>query len=274
MRTNREIIRKNRLGRLVGPATLAFGLLVGSYASAFTFETGAATLNGDDATFFRYFNTVNMPNDTNVTISLPQLDTSILTPAKLAAFNDGFFQVRVTVSTIISGANVQMDNDSEDAQTGTARVQNLVNSFTSPLLIDQANNIFIQASTLQLNESQNFLLGPTSGDTIGEFNVTNQGDFASWSPGVLTASGSGILNTGFTTPFIGSGNVSFAINSTYTTSATFSGELGFFQGNTPTGQFFAEVEYIVIPEPGTIALFAIALGSAGGMAFLRRRKRS
>lgn len=38
--------------------------------------------------------------------------------------------------------------------------------------------------------------------------------------------------------------------------------------------WFAEVEYIVIPEPGTIALMAIALGGAGGMAFLRRRKRS
>jgi len=38
-------------------------------------------------------------------------------------------------------------------------------------------------------------------------------------------------------------------------------------------QMFAEVEYIVIPEPGTMAMMAIALGSAGGLALIRRRKR-
>ncbi len=39
-------------------------------------------------------------------------------------------------------------------------------------------------------------------------------------------------------------------------------------------QWFAEVEYIIIPEPGTIGMMAIALGSAGAFAFLRRRKKA
>lgn len=36
--------------------------------------------------------------------------------------------------------------------------------------------------------------------------------------------------------------------------------------------FFVEVEYIVIPEPGTLAMFGIAFASAGGIFLLRRKR--
>ncbi|MDA3873286.1 MAG: hypothetical protein PF795_04940 [Kiritimatiellae bacterium] len=39
-------------------------------------------------------------------------------------------------------------------------------------------------------------------------------------------------------------------------------------------QMFAEVEYIVIPEPGALGLMVIALGTAGTFAFVRMRKKA
>ncbi|MCC5850977.1 MAG: PEP-CTERM sorting domain-containing protein [Verrucomicrobia bacterium] len=57
----------------------------------------------------------------------------------------------------------------------------------------------------------------------------------------------------------------------FTTNVSGSDFSGSFQVTDTS--FFTEVEYIVIPEPGTIALMVIAFGGAAGMTLLRRRKR-
>ena len=220
--------------------------------------------------------TISMPNDTTVTINLPQFDnTTDMDPAG-GLWNDTtgatLTSVTVTVKAIIADANVQMDNDAAVSQNGTARVQNLVNSYSGPSTLNGSFGQTIEAADMQLNESQVFNLGATSGDTVGQFDVTAFSDYASWSPGTLEAGDSGVVNSIAHSVYQGNGNLSFSINSTYTTSASFSGETGFFQGNTPSGSFFAEVtyEYAAVPEPSAYGLL-IGLSALSWIVIRRRR---
>ncbi len=234
---------------------------------------GILPLTGSFAETLTFNDTVVMLNDTNAVINLSQFDNGAGGAFEGATLNS----ITVTVETRVLGANVQLDNDETIAQTGTGRVQNQVNSFTvgaSVLKSDFATTVGAGGTALQLNVSQAFALDATSGDTVGQFDNTGAGDFASWTPGTLTASDSGSLASAVFSQYEGTGSIAFTVNSTFTTSATFDGSNGFFQGNTPSGQFFAQVVYdyspSVVPEPSTYALLA------GLMAFsaiaLRKRK--
>lgn len=112
-----------------------------------------------------------------------------------------------------------------------------------------------------MNETQVDTLQGTSGDAVGQFDVTGDTDFSSWSPGLLTATSVDNVNSAFNFLYEGDGTFSFTLNSSFSTSATFTGIDGYFQGNTPSGAMFAEVEYNytaaeVVPEPGTAAMIA------------------
>ncbi len=202
----------------------------------------AGTLQADTVT---YSNSVTMNNDQDAVISLNKFDASLGT---LTA-------VYVRYVTSIAGANIQMDNDSVLAQNGTARVQNLVNSFSSSI------NLYGQISglDLQINANQLFALEPTSGDTVGQFNVTGNSDYASWSPGTLQGIGSANVYAFAIGLYAGSGTYDVTVNSTYMTSATFNGSDGYFMGNTPSGAFSGTVTYTYspIPEPATAPLMAL-----------------
>ncbi len=237
----------------------------------------SAGLNAATVTFS---DVVSMPNDTDVSIFITQFDTTTDIDSAEGAANSTvgatLTKVTVTVKSIISGANVQMDNDSESAQSGTARVQNLVNSYSGPNTLNASFGQSIESGDMQLNQSQIFNLGATSGDSVGTFDVTGESDYAAWSPGVLEAGDSGVVDSAvYSSVYEGTGDLEFAINSTYTTSASFSGENGFFQGNTPTGQFFVEVIYEYdaaspVPEPSA---YAALLGLVTlGYVCVRRRK--
>ena len=217
----------------------------------------AASLHADTV---GYTNSVVMNNDVNAVINLSKFDTSLGT----------LTGVYVSYLTAISGATVQMDNDSVLAQNGTARVLNQVNSFGSTAaLVDNSFQPILQGTDMAINESQLFILTATSGDTVGQFDVTGTGDYDSWTPGTLQGIGDGNVGSVGFASYIGDGTFSTTINSTYTTSATFDGSDGYFQGNTPSGTFTGEViyTYTPIPEPATASMIALA----GCLGFLIRR---
>ncbi len=213
-----------------------------------------------------------MPSAQNVTIFLPQFDplsdmtleTTYLggtSPSPGATLTS----VEISISTFISGANVQLDNDSNQPQDGTGLVTSVVNSLTVP------DNDVVNPFLLQISEGQLFNLEATSGDAFG-FTNTGNTDYANWSPGVLTGNSGGVNGSGFNPTYIGTADLEFTIKSTYTAGATFSGNDGYFQGNTPSGQFQAEITYTyetsAIPEPSSALL-----GVFGGMLALMRRRR-
>jgi len=198
-----------------------------------------------------YTNSVAMPNDQNVTVSLSQFDSSLGT---LTA-------VYIKYYVAIAGANVQLDNDSGSVQSGTARVQNLVNSWTGPNTLNASFGQIVETADMQLNESQTFALGATSGDTVGLFNVTGNSDYVNWSPGILEAGDEGFVNSVvWDSVYVGTGNIDSTINATYSTTASFDGSNGYFQGNTPSGTFTGEViyTYTPIPEPATASMMIFA----------------
>jgi len=210
-----------------------------------------------------YTNSVTMNNDQNTTINLSQFDPSLGTLTAV--------YVKYVVS--ISGANVQMDNDSNLAQNGTARVQNLVNSFSSTAsLLDPSFQMAVTGIDLQLNINQLFALAATSGDTVGQFNNTGNSDYASWTPGTVQAFGDGLINSLVFSQYTGLGTYGVSVNSTFSTTATFDGSSGYFQGNSPTGAFSGEVTYTYtpapIPEPATASMLALV----AAIGFLIRRR--
>jgi hypothetical protein len=241
-----------------------------------TAATHAATITFSQA--------VTMPNDTDVTILIPQFDATtnmlptdyspvnkVVTGSQTTTVGATLESVTVTVTAFIANANVQMDNDAGQAQDGTARVQNLVNNYSGPSTPDGLFQPHIETADMQLNVSQVFNLDATSGDALGSFDVTSFGDYADWSPGSLQAGDSGLVNSAvYGSVYEGTGDLNFTINSTYTTSATFSGNDGYFQGNTPNGSFFVEVTYDFVPEPSSYAALTGLLMLA--LVGVRRRR--
>ena len=205
---------------------------------------------------------VVLPNDTDVTIYLDQFDPSLGT----------LTNVYVNVRVQLDSARVQLDNDASVAQGGTALVLNVANSLTSSVsLVKTGLADSINASDLTINEGQVFNLSATTGDTVGEFNVTNNTDYALWEPGFIIAGDSGNITSSAWAGYTGTGQFSITLNSTYLTSATFEGSNGFFEGNTPCGGFAADVcyTYTTVPEPGTLALLA---GLFGLLVIARKRR--
>lgn len=254
MRTNKEIIRKNRLGRFVGPATLAFGLLVGSGAFGLESDIFSGQWNDLD-------NSLTLPGDAvgNGLVSLPQFDD-----------NNG---LHVLQSITLRSGNVFLEGAVTYTNNGSGTVNvNFVSIgyFTDgPLTITGPNG-------LSFNYGTNFQLQlQPDGST-----ELNQGDSVTFSQSETQMFFAPVSNTitdsNLFAPFIGAGTIDISATGigSFTTNIS-GGELS--QDNIALlgrGGVEIEYEYIVIPEPGTIALFAIALGSAGGMAFLRCRKRS
>lgn len=216
---------------------------------------------------------VTLDNSTDTTINILKFDTAndISEGGSPTTVGATLTNVEITVKAIVSGASVQMDNDNGAANTATASVTNLVNTFV-------VTNVFsdpLDGIDLQVNSQEVFELSATGIDPVG-YTETLGPDWATFDPGsqegVTTGSyaGATAIALGYSTTTLNEA-IAFTLNSSYSTTATFSGANGFFQGNTPTGQYEVEVIYTYspVPEPSTYA----ALFGAAALAFVGLRRR-
>ncbi|MCX6034052.1 MAG: choice-of-anchor E domain-containing protein [Chloroflexi bacterium] len=199
-----------------------------------------------------------LPVDANTTLNLSKFDTTLGT----------LTNVWVQIQVRLSGASVELDNDATAAQDGTGRVLNAASSLTSSVTLLKVGFDTINNGDLALNAYQVFNLAGTTGDPCG-FTATHLGDYAHWQPGTLTSGDSGDIFSAVWGGYQGTGYFTVTVNSTYLTSATFVGNDGFFQGNTPNGELYGKVIYTYdpVPEPATITLLCV-----GAFALLRRKK--
>lgn len=80
------------------------------------------------------------------------------------------------------------------------------------------------------------------------------------------------VNSDLFNDYSGAGSFASQFDTLFSTSSTvFGSNIESSQSVGGVG-FFAEVEYVVVPEPGTLGMMVIALGGAAGMLLLRRRK--
>jgi len=216
------------------------------------------------ATTITDWSSATLLNDTDVTLYLDKIDLDPLC---------SLTNVYVEVEVRLDNARVQLDNDENAAQEGTARVLNTANSLTSSVsllkndLIDTINN-----GDMTINATQVYTLSATTGDTVGQFDATLDTDYADWTPGLLTAGDSGNIYSGVWNQYEGTGQFSITINSTYLTSATFEGSNGYFEGNTPSGEFYAKVvyDYSCVPEPSILT--GLVAGLFGLLVMARGRR--
>jgi len=203
-----------------------------------------------------YTNSTAMNSGEEATFNLTKFDSNLGT----------LTGVYLEYAVQLSGANVQLDNDSALPQSGTAAVLNTVSNLTTSV---GTTGTGINRFALYIDASKIFNLAATTNDVIGEFNATEAGDYATWSPGILTVSSGGDVSDTDWADYIGTGQFSSTILDSFYTSASFNGSDGYFQGNTPNGLFTGTVTYTyAIPEPASAALIAVVLV---GAAWIRRR---
>jgi hypothetical protein len=203
-----------------------------------------------------YTNSVTMNHNQDATVSLNMFDSSLGT----------LTGIYLEYITQLAGANVQLDNDSALAQQGTAAV---LNNATALSISTRITGTGISRFALYIDAQQIFGLGATSGDAVGEFNVTAGSDYANWSPGTLSASSGGYVDSSVFSDYIGLGTFTGTVKSSFFTSASFNGSDGYFQGNTPNGAFDGKVIYTyTIPEPATASMMALV----AAIGFLIRRR--
>ncbi|MEI8207289.1 MAG: choice-of-anchor E domain-containing protein [Kiritimatiellales bacterium] len=204
-----------------------------------------------------YTNSVAMNHNQDATVSLNMFDSSLGT----------LTGIYLEYITQLAGANVQLDNDSALAQQGTAAVLNNATALSTSTRITGTG---ISRFALYIDAQQIFDLGATSEDALGVFNVTAGSDYANWSPGTLSASSGGYVDSSVFSDYIGLGTFTGTVISSFFTSASFNGSDGYFQGNTPNGAFDGKVIYTYspIPEPATASLMALV----AAIGFLIRRR--
>jgi hypothetical protein len=205
-----------------------------------------------------------------ISITKP-LPDQVVTTLSLAKYNGNLADltsVYVEVEFSLFNSVVEVDNDSVTSGVATAKVQSVIETFTSSATLLKSDFDTINAADFSILEQQNFNLDPTTGDAV-EFTATLDVDYGIFDPGTIAKSDAGNISSGVWGDYVGAGNFTIDVKSSYLTGATFDGSDGYFQGSTPNGEIYAKViyNYEIVPEPATLCLLGI-----GGMLLRRRRK--
>jgi len=197
-----------------------------------------------------------VPDGTTVVLNLPKFDGPLADLTK----------VWVEVRFDIFNAVVEMDNDSTSPGTGTAKVISAFTTFNSTVNLTKTDFDSINAGDFTIDETQDFALGSTIGDPCG-FTVTNDVDYAYHDFNTITKQDSGDIISDVWAGYVGTGDFQITVKASYLAGALFSGNDGYYQGSTPSGEVYAQVIYNYIPEPATIGLLSL-----GGLTLFRKKK--
>lgn len=210
-----------------------------------------------------YSNSVAMGSSSDATFTLQKFDTNLGT----------LTGVYVEYWSFLSDTRIQMDNDSTGSQTANAKVRHINFTLTQTPALLRTDLTTLSGSDLAISTTHLFSLAATTGDDTNNFSATLLGDYADWSPGVLSKYATANLHALAWSGYEYAGTDFYAVtaNAEINTTAEFSGADGRVNMDTPTGRFAGQITYTYspIPEPATALLFGL-----GGMGawFLRRNK--
>jgi hypothetical protein len=235
---------------------------------AFPFGVNAATVTYTDSSTY----SVVEFTDHMAALTLPKFDSSL---GELTG-------VSITLSILSDTFVVSADNDNAVSTNVDAYTRNTGVSISSSLgstsLLDNNFVSIVDAATLQWTLSQNLSLGATSGDAIGSYNNTAQGDHATWTSGSISrTTGGGNVNSMFTNSYVGSGNFSLTVTGNVQSGITSTSGVSSSM-TSPTMMAVANVTYSYspsaspIPEPSAYTS-VLGICSLVGVVGLRRRSR-
>jgi hypothetical protein len=260
-------LKSNRLGRFIGPATLAIGLMVGSSASAEilvqSFSDGWTANRSISSTSEAFADETINQSTLGATVSrYTGTDDLVRVIIRYSRPNEPA-NVNGSISIVGGSGSTTLDNVNLVAQS-TVTAPNSVRSFIFGQTLDLddldpivlSNQVSTGSFTITDSEVETFTTQYSASHVLLDTSIF---------PSLTSAQ----LNSTFRD---GDASFSFSILSQLIMNYE-------RQSDTPEIQLLAsgvdigsiEIEYYVIPEPGTIALFAIALGSAGLMALRRKR---
>jgi len=179
-------------------------------------------------------------------------------------------QVNVTIRYSVDDIQLTVTNDSptetfeggsEDQATSVNTWQTFsfgadTGNFPTPLTNIQSTQYAGTMLTLDLN-----------GVDIAPLATASEGPFD------YTHTETRDVDTSFFSQYSGAGTFGNTFDTLFSTSNSVVGSNVSSSQTVGAVSFFVEVEYIVIPEPGTMALAGLAFASAGGIFLIRRKRR-
>jgi hypothetical protein len=212
------------------------------------------------------------------TFSFVPNDSAVLTFNKVNKPVGDIQSIIVSIIYDKTGGSYAVDNESDNS--GTTTFSHTVDGTlsSSDVSLADTNGLTTWANAADAVSSTTGFIdahdNSESSDTTGNFDTEiPDKDYFTFSPGDTSASSSATINSAFYGGYVGSGTYDITFQANQLFDVALAGGFS-FQGGPSSVNGLVRVEYIIIPEVGTLAMMAIALGSFGGIALLRRRKRA
>ena len=234
---------------------------------------------GVKATLYTQTFSVPLYSGVNATLNFAKFDTS-----------SGYIlnSVQLELGLLVTGANVQVDNDGGSTASGSTSVTVTKSSFSftgGSTALSGIGTLTAVGNTFSgLVSSSTINLGITSGDTVGVFNNTGAGDYSSWNaPDLILDTGDNgdgtyspiTMNNKSSYQASGGGTITTTLNAVIGSGTSFSGGSVYYQGNTPSATFYGTLIYDVVPEPGTwisASMLLVFVGGSVGRSYWCRAK--